>query len=144
MNKVQQMLETLEKELRNEKQYSSADKLLPIIEEAKKEKFTDYHGVIEQLKEYINESNNIDYNRALVEAIEVIEKRTYLKDGWIPCNKELPKKSGRYLAIVTFGKSKFQIIEILIFKKGRNRWFRQGRGNEVIAWRELPEPYKGE
>lgn len=36
MKKVQQMLETLEKELRNEKQYSSADKLLPIIEEAKK------------------------------------------------------------------------------------------------------------
>lgn len=37
MNKVKQMLESLEKELRNEKQYSSADKLLPIIEEAKKD-----------------------------------------------------------------------------------------------------------
>ena len=144
MDKIRQMLEDLEKELRKDKQYSAADKLLPIIEEAEKEQITDYHGVIEQLKEYINESNNIDYNRALVEAIEVIEKRTYLKDGWIPCNKELPKKSGRYLAIVTFGKNKFQIVEILIFKKDRNRWFRQGRGNEVIAWRELPEPYKGE
>lgn len=37
MNKVKQMLEALEKELRNEKQYSAADKLLPIIEEAKKD-----------------------------------------------------------------------------------------------------------
>lgn len=40
MNKVKQMLEALEKELRNEKQYSSADKLLPIIEEAEKDKQT--------------------------------------------------------------------------------------------------------
>lgn len=101
MYKIRQMLKALEKELRNEKQYSAADKLLPIIEEAG-------------------------------------------KDGWIPCNKDLPQKSGRYLAIVTFGKNKFQIVEILVFKKDRNRWFRQGRGNEVIAWRELPEPYKGE
>ena len=90
MNKVKQMLEALEKELRNEKQYSSADRLLPIIEEAKKEQFTDYHGVVEQLEEYINETNNIDYIRALVEAIEVIKKRTYLKDGWIPCSERFP------------------------------------------------------
>ena len=32
MNKVKEMLETLEKELRENKQYSAADKLLPIIE----------------------------------------------------------------------------------------------------------------
>lgn len=37
MNKVQQMLEALEKEFRNKKQYSAADKLLPIIEEAEKD-----------------------------------------------------------------------------------------------------------
>lgn len=37
MKKIQQMLEALEKELRNEKQYSAADKLLPIIEEAEKD-----------------------------------------------------------------------------------------------------------
>lgn len=36
MNKVKEMLETLEKELRQNKQYSAADKLLPIIEEAGK------------------------------------------------------------------------------------------------------------
>ena len=68
-------------------------------------------------------------------------------DGWTPCSEELPKKSGRYLAIVEFVPSKIQIVEILVFKKtGRTipRWFRQGRGNNVIAWRELPEPYKGE
>lgn len=38
MNKVKQMLENLEKELRANKQYSAADKLLPIIEEAKTDK----------------------------------------------------------------------------------------------------------
>lgn len=32
MNKVKEMLEALEKELRQNKQYSAADKLLPIIE----------------------------------------------------------------------------------------------------------------
>lgn len=32
MNKVKEMLEALEKELRQKKQYSAADKLLPIIE----------------------------------------------------------------------------------------------------------------
>lgn len=32
MNKAKEMLETLEKELRQNKQYSAADKLLPIIE----------------------------------------------------------------------------------------------------------------
>lgn len=36
MDKIRQMLEDLEKELRKDKQYSAADKLLPIIEEAKK------------------------------------------------------------------------------------------------------------
>lgn len=34
MNKVKEMLEALEKELRQNKQYSAADKLLPIIQEA--------------------------------------------------------------------------------------------------------------
>lgn len=37
MSKVKEMLEALEKDLRENKQYSAADKLLPIIEEAKKE-----------------------------------------------------------------------------------------------------------
>ncbi len=37
MSKVRQMLEELEQELRANKQYSAADKLLPIIEEAKKD-----------------------------------------------------------------------------------------------------------
>lgn len=36
MAKIKKMLEDLEKELRANKQYSAADKLLPIIEEAKK------------------------------------------------------------------------------------------------------------
>ena len=37
MDKIRQMLEDLEKELRKDKQYSAADKLLPVIEEAKKD-----------------------------------------------------------------------------------------------------------
>lgn len=37
MDKIKKMLEDLEKELRANKQYSAADKLLPIIEEAKKD-----------------------------------------------------------------------------------------------------------
>ena len=37
MDKIRQMLEDLEKELRKDKQYSAADKLLPIIEGAEKD-----------------------------------------------------------------------------------------------------------
>lgn len=37
MDKIKKMLEDLEKELRANKQYSAADKLLPIIEEAEKD-----------------------------------------------------------------------------------------------------------
>ena len=40
MDKIRQMLEYLEKELRKDKQYSAADKLLPIIEEAGKHEST--------------------------------------------------------------------------------------------------------
>lgn len=36
MDKIKKMLEDLEKDLRQNKQYSAADKLLPVIEEAKK------------------------------------------------------------------------------------------------------------
>ena len=36
MNKVNEMLKALERELRQKRQYSAADKLLPIIEEAEK------------------------------------------------------------------------------------------------------------
>lgn len=46
-----------------------------------------------QLKAFIADSNNIDYNRALVEAIEVIDKKAEEHNGgWIPCSKGLPRK----------------------------------------------------
>ena len=82
-----------------------------------------------------------DASKEIIEAynmaIEALERQR-----WIPCNKDLPEKSDRYLAIVLIGTDKFPIVEILVFKKDRGRWFRQGRGNEVIAWMPLPEPYK--
>lgn len=35
----------------------------------------DMDKVVEQMQEYIRESSNADYNRAMIEAIEIVKKR---------------------------------------------------------------------
>lgn len=79
------------------------------------------------------------------EAIEAWNKRISDKDvpdtndgKWIPCSKELPKESGKYLVTLKGGD-----VETDSFSKVDNKWV---YFNTQIAWfsRELPEPYKGE
>lgn len=91
-----------------------------------------------QLKSFIADSNNIDYNRALVEAIEVIDKKAEEHNGgWIPCENELPKETGYYL--VTYKKNGNLLVGYWLFN-GID--FNQTEEAEVLYWQPLPEPYK--
>ena len=79
-------------------------------------------------------------------------------ERWIPVSERLPEKSGRYL--VTRGLNaagnlwnRVYIInysDLMGLKSGRIWWVGNvGKSdfegiNDVIAWRPLPEPYKGE
>ena len=76
---------------------------------------------------------------------------------WIPCSERLPEEDGRYLATSegVFG----SIVYILSFGKpslpmnstpsNKRNWYMADRDgdfywDDVIAWMELPEPWKGE
>lgn len=97
-----------------------------------------------QLKQFIADSNNIDYNRALVEAIEVIDKKTEEhKGGWIPCSEKLPEYDGGYICTA---KECQESLE-LIYSTHDNSWMDEFDSEyEVIAWQPLPKKYnpKGE
>lgn len=75
-----------------------------------------------------------------------------MKPHWIPCGEKLPEKEGRYLvwAVVSFvpehGESfTYQITTIADFYiwKGEPSWYGD-HVKEVLAWRELPEPWREE
>lgn len=97
-----------------------------------------------QLKSFIADSNNIDYNRALVEAIEVIDKKTEeYKGGWIPLSERLPEYDGGYICTA---KECQESLE-LIYSTHDNSWMDEFDSEyEVIAWQPLPKKYnpKGE
>ena len=110
MDKIRQMLEDLEKELRKDKQYSAADKLLPIIEEAK-------------------------------------------KDGWIPCSEGLPPidmtapNAKDYLVYYEhdcYDIASYSNINRFWHGHTTEPYWNCSQYCKVVAWRELPEPYKGE
>lgn len=60
--------------------------------------------------------------------------------GWIPCSERLPEKNGNYLCTMWSG-------EVMICEYGWNGpktkrdFFRNYCAANVIAWREMPEPY---
>lgn len=81
--------------------------------------------------------------------------------GWISCKDRLPKKNGDYLVTISSHNDSYVRIDILSFAKnlykvdwydfaGKKRpgWYDYDSEygfieySEVIAWQELPEPYK--
>lgn len=57
------------------------------------------------------------------------------EDGWIPCSERLPDKQGCYLVTTDI----FPGGDIAIFYYDENQdW------SDVLAWRLLPDPWKGE
>lgn len=73
-----------------------------------------------------------------IEDAEVVDVPDTNVGKWIPCSKELPKESGKYLVTLKGGD-----VETDSFSKVDNKWV---YFNTQIAWfdRPLPEPYKGE
>lgn len=72
-------------------------------------------------------------------------------NGWISCDKKLPKKSGKYLVTQEryslddrLCKRPIAIeVDYVDFNATDNSWSR-ARFFKVIAWRPLPEPYRKE
>lgn len=65
---------------------------------------------------------------------------------WIPCNwhkdtENLPDECKSVLICI---KDKIGMYVDVSYRTDYNRWERYGRNVNVVAWRELPEPYKGE
>ena len=70
---------------------------------------------------------------------EILEK--HMNDGWIPVERGLPEEDGFYIATMD-GKIVGQeepFVGLAEFEDGN--WV---DGDDVIAWRPLPEPYRPE
>lgn len=68
----------------------------------------------------------------------IAEARTIEQPKWIPCSERMPDKDGHYLVTLDFdyGRS----IEMGWLLGGE--WVNEN-SHVTIAWRPLPEPYKG-
>lgn len=65
--------------------------------------------------------------------------------NWIPVSERLPEKAGGYLVTSSINlgeKSPVREIYIDYFCKSSRKWLYEGE--DVIAWKPLPEPYKAE
>ena len=95
-------------------------------------------------------------------AISALEKQE--QDKWISCSERLPKNNGEYLVtekfsngfppdvcILQFAKDLYKLDEHDFYnRKGEagfcryDQEFGYSEAKGVIAWREKPEPYRGE
>lgn len=94
----------------------------------------DADALREKLIEYIGLTNGFD--RAFNEAptIEIPQ--------WIPCGERLPEKEGDYLVTLyhKYPRYEYKTVEIEEF---RNGGFDENLYIKVIAWKQLPKPWKG-
>ena len=122
-------------------------------------------AIIENEKKCVNRANKNDYcNRdcyncelvktdaeiltALDMAIKALEQTT-----WIPVSERLPKIADVYRVTRYYPKNVMNpkyFVDVCFFD-GSNTWYNDNRinherdyANNVIAWQENPEPYKGE
>ena len=61
---------------------------------------------------------------------------------WIPCDEKLPKKEGFYLVTLGYKHGAETNIRYFKIEKDKRYWSLWGNEN-ITAWCELPEPYKG-
>ena len=65
--------------------------------------------------------------------------------GWIPCMERLPDHDGEYLVSyrdLTVMKCDIAYWSQEAFPDGEGEWSSENVGSGVVAWMELPEPYK--
>lgn len=108
--------------------------------------FDDVNGVIDELGKLQRYKLCEGDDMTLVDVDDVVDVLTRhvmareakepcgTKEEWIPCSEKPPKKNGDYLVTGKHG-----AVNKRKYEDGR--WY---GGWDVIAWRELPEPYRGE
>ena len=102
-----------------------------ILEEV--DKATDEYGMVD----YINDEPVISKKQAK----DIIRK--HMNDGWIPVGEQVPEEEG-YKVIVC---SKQGNIDTGIYSPYTKQWFIgniSALGQDIIAWRPIPEPYHPE
>ena len=107
--------------------------------------------------EWINNAYNIPEELRVLIAERIINGS--FKDKWIPCSVAMPEKYGEYQITWTTSVSKNRLIGAaeydlsMEYDHDNNRFKGEWILDEyikaypdvkVIAWRELPEPYRGE
>lgn len=95
------------------------------------------------------EASSYGWKESVKQILEIIH--LHISDeGWIPVEKALPEEKVNpitrdfYEYEVTFRSDK--IRDIRHYKFGKGHWWHGGRivDEYVVAWREMPEPYKGD
>lgn len=92
------------------------------------------------LKRYISGGGAVDrgMNRAIDIAIEALGKP---EPHWIPVTERLPKEDGNYLVSGKWGSGKESVGDCEFSVE--DGYFRTAWNFDVLAWCELPEPFKG-
>lgn len=96
---------------------------------------------------------DVQNNLSIDSAINIINRLAdEYNNGWIPCEKELPKDDNEVLCWYeyrimdgTHEGEMNQVYGIGWYSKTYKRWFGEvsnGRDCKVIAWQKLPQPYK--
>ena len=70
------------------------------------------------------------------------KKGTRYWTGWIPCKKEMPKKSGKYMVTVNIN-GIHRYVDIVHYCRDTNNWMRDSANHDVIAWAPVHATYKG-
>ena len=109
-----------------------------------------FEKIIEKLKEIPNEYRHEEYNEAISDVIDFIERfQTSYNNGWIPCSERLPKNNTPVLCWVkstTIASGETYIIGSC----DNGFWFLKTyeigthsfpvKDYKVIEWQPLPEP----
>lgn len=61
------------------------------------------------------------------------------KEEWIPCSEQFPTEENSYLVTLRFHWG--EEVEICNWISGK--WFEQELAHAIVAWKYLPEPWKG-
>ncbi len=93
---------------------------------------------------YLDELLKRRTHPAIVSEIEGIKAQVEKMDDWIPVTERLPEHEDEVIVtVIENGDKTFTGIDWCMSYDGS--WFNWGSfPYEVIAWKELPEPYEGE
>ena len=83
----------------------------------------------------------LGYAKGIENAIDIVNQANEeYNNGWIPCGERLPEEDGWYYTTERCGSA----VESGMCKFVNGEWEHIASCIKTIAWRERPEPYKGE